>query len=223
MFTGIITDIGAILEIEGASDMQVKIACAYDVDTINIGASISCSGVCLTVIEKDRENNKNWFKVDVSAETSSKTTTGTWGEGTQLNLERALKVGDELGGHMVSGHVDDLAEIIAIDKIGESQRFRFRVTENLARYIAQKGSVCLDGTSFTVNDVSNHEFDINIIPHTLTVTTWGNCCVGDKVNLEIDVIARYVARLEDCCSTPDPGCMSGKQSDEPKNTSHINR
>ncbi len=195
MFTGIITDIGTIIEVEGNSDIRATISCSYDPDTIDIGASIACSGVCLTAVEKGRQDNLNWFKVDISAETISKTTAGQWGKGTRLNLERALKVGDELGGHMVLGHVDDLAEIIAVDNVGESQRFRFGVSKNFARFIAQKGSVCLDGTSFTVNDVADHEFDINIIPHTLQVTTWGDRQVGDKVNLEIDVIARYVARL----------------------------
>ncbi len=191
MFTGIITDIGEVVEICGIADIQASIACRYDIETIDIGASIACSGVCLTVIEKGQD----WFKVDISAETTSKTTAGSWTKGTQLNLERALKVGDELGGHLVSGHVDDLAEIIAVETVGDSQRFRFRVANEFARYIAQKGSVCLDGTSFTVNDVAGCEFDINIIPHTLAVTTWGNRQIGDNVNLEIDVIARYVARL----------------------------
>jgi len=195
MFTGIITDIGNVLKVSGVSDRQVKIACSYDPDTIEIGASIACSGVCLTVIDKGRGDIKNWFKVDISAETISTTTAGSWTPDTLLNLERALKVGDELGGHMVSGHVDDVAEIVGLEGAGDSQRFRLSVDKTFARYIAQKGSVCLDGTSFTVNDVSASEFDINIIPHTLAETTWGAKAIGDKVNLEIDVIARYVARL----------------------------
>jgi len=195
MFTGIITDIGTIIEVEGTSDIRATVSCDYDPDTIDIGASIACSGVCLTVVEKGRQDNLNWFKVDISAETISKTTAGQWSGGTRLNLERALKVGDELGGHMVLGHVDDVAEVIAVDTVGESRRFRFRLGKSFSRFVAQKGSVCLDGTSFTVNDVAGHEFDVNIIPHTLQVTTWGDSQVGDKVNLEIDVIARYVARL----------------------------
>jgi len=195
MFTGIITGIGEVSEVKGDSDLHLKIACDYDSDTIDIGASIACSGVCLTVVEKGQGPGKNWFRVDVSAETVSKTTAGTWGVGTHLNLERALKIGDELGGHMVLGHVDDVARIIGQKVIGDSQCFRFAVGKEFSRYIAPKGSVCLDGTSFTVNDVLNCEFDINIIPHTLAVTTWGKRDVGDTVNLEIDVIARYVARL----------------------------
>jgi len=195
MFTGIITDMGEVVEVRGIADRHIKIACTYDRDTIDIGASIACSGVCLTVVEKGREGDQNWFKVDISAQSISATTAGAWGVGTILNLERALKVGDELGGHMVSGHVDDVAEIIGLETVGESQRFRFRVAEEFSRLIAQKGSVCLEGTSFTVNDVSDCEFDINIIAHTLAVTTWGHKKIGDKVNLEIDVIARYVARM----------------------------
>ncbi len=195
MFTGIITDIGKVLGVDASSDMRAKISCMYDVDTIDIGASIACSGVCLTVVDKGQQGDKNWFKVDVSAETTSKTTAGSWAQGTRLNLERALKVGDELGGHMVSGHVDGVAEIIAVQSVGDSECFRFRVGKEFTRFIAPKGSVCLDGTSFTVNDVSTVEFEINIIPHTLQVTTWGDKRIGDKVNLEIDVIARYVARL----------------------------
>jgi len=195
MFTGIITDLGEVLEVRGATDRQIKTACAYDPDTIDIGASIACSGVCLTVVEKGCDDDRNWFKVDISTQSISSTTAGAWGVGTVLNLERALKVGDELGGHMVLGHVDDVAEIIGLETVGESQRFRFQVAEEFSRLIAQKGSVCLDGTSFTVNDVSDCEFDINIIPHTLAVTTWGDKKIGDTVNLEIDVIARYVARM----------------------------
>ncbi len=195
MFTGIITDIGKVIEVDASTDMRAKISCTYDVDTIDIGASIACSGVCLTVVGKGQQGGENWFLVDISAETTSKTTAGSWGLGTALNLERALKVGDELGGHMVSGHVDGLAEILSVHSMGDSQCFRFRVGKEFARFIAPKGSVCLDGTSFTVNDVATHEFEINIIPHTLQVTTWGDKRIGDKVNLEIDVIARYVARL----------------------------
>lgn len=196
MFTGIITDIGEITNLEGTDDIQAVIACHYLGETIDIGASIACSGVCLTVIEiATSEKYPTCFKVDISAETIDKTTVKSWNEGTKLNLERALKMGDEMGGHMVSGHVDSVAEIIEIEDIGESRRFRFLAARAFALYIAQKGSVCLDGTSLTVNDVAGCEFDVNIIPHTLVATTWGQREVGDKVNLEIDVIARYVARL----------------------------
>ena len=195
MFTGIITDIGEVVEVKGTTDLHLKIACDYDPDNIDTGASIACSGVCLTVVEKGRGPEKPWFKVDVSSETERKTTAGSWAVGTRVNLERALKMGDELGGHMVLGHVDGVAKIISCRKAGDSRQLRFSVGVDLSRYIAPKGSVCLDGTSFTVNDAGACEFDINIIPHTLAVTTWGDRDVGDSINLEIDVIARYVARL----------------------------
>lgn len=195
MFTGIITDIGKVLDVKGASDIVAQIACTYDPDTLDIGASIACSGICLTVIDKGRDGDQAWFKVDISAETTRITSAGEWQTETLLNLERALKIGDELGGHLVSGHVDDLCQIVDVKDVGDSRCFRFRVEEKISRFIASKGSVCLDGTSFTVNDVEGCEFNINIIPHTLQVTTWGCKEKSDKVNLEIDVIARYVARL----------------------------
>ncbi len=196
MFTGIVTDVGRVVASEGTRDLQVKIASTYDIETIDIGASIACSGVCLTVIEKGlSEDGEPWFKVDVSAETIDKTTAGRWAKGYRLNLERALKIGDELGGHMVSGHVDGLAEIIEITADGKSRRIRFRVAREFAKFVAAKGSVCLDGTSLTVNDVEDCEYVVNIIPHTLEVTTWGIKKKGDNVNFEVDVMARYVARL----------------------------
>jgi riboflavin synthase len=194
MFTGIVTDIGEILEREDRGDVRLRIGTGYDIDGIDIGASIACSGVCLTVIATGR-TPRGWFDVEFSAETASKTTAGSWQAGTRLNLERALKVGDELGGHIVSGHVDGVAEVLSATPEGDSTRFRFRAPRSLARFIAPKGSVALDGTSLTVNEVEGDEFGVNIIPHTKQVTTWGEIRAGDRVNLEIDTLARYVARL----------------------------
>jgi len=192
MFTGIITDIGAT---ERAGDLIAQIGCSYDVAKIDIGASIACDGCCLTVTELGQTGDQGWFKVSISAESLSKTTLDGWSEGTKINLERALKVGDELGGHIVSGHVDGLAEIISVTAEGDSTRYQFRVPDDLARFIAPKGSVALDGTSLTVNEVQGSIFGVNIIPHTQEVTTWGLAKTGDKLNLEIDTMARYVARL----------------------------
>ena len=191
MFTGIITDIGTVRAIKKQGDTRFEIACTYDMSGVDMGASIACNGCCLTVIEKGRD----WFAVEASAETLSKTTLGQWAEGTRINLERALKVGDELGGHIVSGHVDGVGEIVSITPEGDSKRFRFRVPENVAGFIASKGSVAIDGTSLTVNEVEACEFGVNIIPHTQTVTTWGQARAGRPVNIEIDMLARYVARL----------------------------
>ena len=196
MFTGIVTDMGEVLSLRQAGDLTVRIATAYDVDTIDIGASIACDGVCLTVIALGADP-KPWFDVQVSAETVSKTNLDTWAAGRRINLERALRVGDELGGHIVSGHVDGVAEIVAMRDEGDSTRFTFRAPAGLARFIAPKGSVALNGTSLTVNEVDGAEFGVNIIPHTKDVTTWGQSRVGDRVNLEIDTLARYVARLAD--------------------------
>jgi len=194
MFTGIITDIGEIIDREARGDTRLRIATGYDIGGIDIGASIACSGVCLTVVALGREP-RPWFDVEFSAETASKTTAGDWAPGQRINLERALKVGDELGGHIVSGHVDGVAEVLSARDEGDSTRFRFRAPPTLARFIAPKGSVALDGTSLTVNEVDGAEFGVNIIPHTKTVTTWGEIGAGDRVNLEIDTLARYVARL----------------------------
>ncbi len=191
MFTGIITDIGRIEKLENRGDLRARIATAYDTATIDIGASIACNGVCLTAVAL----GPGWFDVDISAETVSKTTVGTWAEGSRINLERALKVGDELGGHIVSGHVDGVAQIIEMRDEGDSTRITFRAPETLARFIAPKGSVALNGTSLTVNEVDGSDFGINVIPHTQEVTTWGDAAEGDLVNLEIDTLARYVARL----------------------------
>lgn len=191
MFTGIVTDIGELRRLERRGDLRARIGTGYDTGTIDIGASIACSGVCLTVVQL----GPDWFDVEISAETLDKTTIGGWTEGRRINLERALKVGDELGGHIVSGHVDGLATIVDKRPEGDSVRYTFDAPKALARFIAPKGSVALDGTSLTVNEVDGTRFGVNIIPHTQEVTTWGESKVGDKVNLEIDTLARYVARL----------------------------
>jgi riboflavin synthase len=191
MFTGIITDIGTVRAIAKAGDTRFEITTAYDLDGVDMGASIACNGCCLTVIAKGLD----WFAVQASGETLSKTTLGNWERGTRINLERALKLGDELGGHIVSGHVDGIGQIVAITPDGESRRFRIRVPAALARFIAPKGSVAVDGTSLTVNEVDGADFGVNIIPHTQAVTTWGDMKVGQAVNIEIDMLARYVARL----------------------------
>ena len=196
MFTGIITDIGQVLAVEMRGDMQARIGTGYDVAGIDIGASIACDGVCLTVVALGRDP-QNWFDVQISAETLGKTNLGKWASGKRINLERALKVGDELGGHIVSGHVDGLAEIIAMQDEGDSTRVTLRAPDALAGFIAPKGSVALNGTSLTVNEVNGADFGINFIPHTKAATTWGGAAVGDKVNLEIDTLARYVARLRE--------------------------
>lgn len=191
MFTGIITDIGTVKEVHQAGDLRVRIATGYDTDRIDIGASIASDGVCLTVIAL----GPGWYDVQVSGETVSKTNLGVWGPGHRVNLERALRVGDELGGHIVSGHVDGVAEVVAMVDDGDSTRVTLRAPGDLARFIAPKGSVALNGTSLTVNDVDGCDFGINFIPHTKQVTTWGAVKVGDRINLEIDTLARYVARL----------------------------
>ncbi len=193
MFTGIITDIGRIAALEQRGDLRARIATGYDTGGIDIGASIACDGVCLTVVAL----GDDWFEVDASAETLSKTNLGGWAEGRRVNLERALKVGDELGGHIVSGHVDGQAEVVARRDEGDSTRLRFRAPAALAGFIAPKGSVALNGTSLTVNEVEGAEFGVNLIAHTKAVTTWGDVAVGDSINLEIDTLARYVARLRD--------------------------
>ena len=200
MFTGIVTDIGTVERLEDRGDLRVRIRCAAEPGCIAIGASIACDGVCLTVVDRGAASGGGaWFEVDVSAESVSKTAIRrgrrAWREGERINLERALRLGDEMGGHIVSGHVDGVAEIVAMTPEGDSTRFRFRAPAELARFIAPKGSVALAGTSLTVNEVEGAEFGVNLIPHTQEVTTWGGSAVGDKVNLEIDTLARYVARL----------------------------
>lgn len=198
MFTGIITDIGTVLEVEQRGDLRARIGTAYDPATIDIGASIACDGVCLTVIALGTDP-QNWFDVEISAESVSKTNIGqkSWAAGRRLNLERALKVGDELGGHIVSGHVDGVAVVTAMQDDGDSTRVTFTAPDDLARFIAPKGSVTLNGTSLTVNEVDGASFGVNFIPHTKVATTWGDVAVGDPINLEVDTMARYVARLRD--------------------------
>lgn len=197
MFTGIISDIGSIRSAEQRGDLRLVIGCDYDMDGVDIGASIACSGVCLTVVDKGAD----WFAVDLSAETVSRTAPGAWAESRSLNLERALKVGDELGGHIVTGHVDGIGEVIAITAEGDSHRVTIRLPADLAPYVAAKGSITVDGVSLTVNSVADEadgtSFGLNIIPHTWAVTTFGDLKVGQAVHLEIDVLARYLARMKD--------------------------
>jgi riboflavin synthase len=197
MFTGIVTDIGEVVAAEPRAEglARLKIACGYDPDTIAIGASIACGGVCLTVVARGRDGNRAWFAVDAADETLRVTTVGGWRRGTRVNLERALKVGDELGGHIVAGHADGLATLIAREDLTDMARLTFRVPAGLARFIASKGSVALDGVSLTVNEVAGDTFSVLIIPHTLEVTMLGTYAVGDAVNLEVDLMARYAARL----------------------------
>jgi riboflavin synthase len=193
MFTGIVTDVGKIAAIEKRGDTRIRIGTGYDTATIAEGASIACSGCCLTVVDK----GPGWFAVEASAETLSRTTLGDWRVGTSINLERALKVGDELGGHIVSGHVDGVARVLDLAPEGDSFRFNFEAPAALARFIAPKGSVALDGVSLTVNEVAGARFGVNIIAHTRRHTNFGTLKVGDRVNLEIDMLARYVARLRE--------------------------
>ncbi len=197
MFTGIINDVGEVLEVhEQASSLRrLSIGCGHDPETIDIGASIACSGICLTVVARGRGGDRAWFAVDAAAETLRVTTAGAWQRGTRLNLERALRLGDELGGHLVSGHVDGLAELVARDDLPDMARLWLRVPAELARFVAPKGSVALDGVSLTVNEVEGDAFSVLIIPHTLKVTTFGGLRAGARLNLEVDQMARYAARL----------------------------
>ncbi|PCG13223.1 MAG: riboflavin synthase [Sphingomonas sp.] len=200
MFTGIVTDIGTIRDVERRGDTRVVIDTAYDTATVDMGASIACSGVCLTVVDK----GPGWFAVDVSGETIARTAQGQWTQGRRLNLERAMKLGDELGGHIVTGHVDGVAEVTGVVADGDSKRIGFRVTADLAPFLAPKGSVTVDGVSLTVNEVRDEDagdggsthFAINLIPHTQAVTTLGALDAGVAVNIEIDVLARYLQRME---------------------------
>ncbi len=193
MFTGIVTDIGFV---RAAEDGRFRISCGYEAASIAIGASIACDGCCLTVTRVEAEApGRAAFHVDASNETLACTALGRWSEGARVNLERSLRLGDEMGGHLVSGHVDGVAEIISITPDGASKRFEIACPESLARFVAAKGSVALDGTSLTVNTVEGNRFTVNIIPHTLEVTTWGGKAVGDLLNMEVDLIARYAERL----------------------------
>ncbi len=196
MFTGIVSDVGRIESIGGSGDLRVRIGCSYDTQTIDLGASIACSGVCLTVVDK----GPGWFAVDVSGETVSRTAGDQWAEGRPLNLERALKLGDELGGHIVTGHVDGVGRVVATQADGDSTRVTIAVDRALAPFVAAKGSVTVDGVSLTVNtveDAADHAtFTLNLIPHTQAVTTLGTLAVDQPVNIEIDVLARYLMRME---------------------------
>ncbi len=198
MFTGIITDVGRIDAVEARGDLRARIACGFDLADVDLGASIACSGVCLTVVDK----GEGWFAVDVSAETQSRTAPGLWAEGASLNLERALRVGDELGGHIVTGHVDGIGEVAAVEPVGDSLRVGIIAPPELSRYIAPKGSIALDGVSLTVNAVETLRnggtaFTVNIIPHTSAQTSFGNIAAGRRVNIEIDILARYLGRMID--------------------------
>jgi riboflavin synthase len=198
MFTGIVTDKGRIEAVEARGDLRVRIATGYDTNTVDLGASIACSGVCLTVVDK----GEGWFAVDVSGETQSRTAPGMWAEGRALNLERALKVGDELGGHIVTGHVDGLGDVAAAEPVGDSLRLGIVAPAALAPYVAAKGSIALDGVSLTVNEVEPlpdgaAAFSVNIIPHTAKETGFGDVKPGDRLNIEIDILARYLGRMLD--------------------------
>ncbi len=194
MFTGIVTDVGKVRHVEKRGDTHVVISTAYDVEAVDIGASIACSGVCMTVVDKGSASDR-WFAVTASGETLSKTTLGTWKVGDPVNLERPMRVGDEFGGHIVTGHIDGTAELVRVAAEGESTRMTFELPVTISRFVAPKGSVALDGVSLTVNEVDGHRFGVNIIPHTFKVTTFGRAKPGWKVNVEIDLLARYVARL----------------------------
>jgi riboflavin synthase len=203
MFTGIVTDVGRVVHVaDGGRLRRIRIEATYDPATLTLGASIACAGPCLTVVAVGERNGGSWFEVDAAAETLARTTAGDWSAGTRVNLERALKVGDELGGHVVTGHVDGVAEILGLEQMtatddawGPSARFDIRVPRELGAFVAPKGSVALDGTSLTVNTVAGDTLSVLIIPHTLQVTTWGERRAGDRLNLEIDLMARYAARL----------------------------
>ncbi|QAY96075.1 riboflavin synthase [Methylovirgula ligni] len=196
MFTGIITDVGTVESVvaEGALK-RVRISCAYPAKSIDIGASIATGGPCLTVVARGEAGGRTWYDVDVGAETLERTNAGAWEPGTRLNIERSLKIGDELGGHIVTGHIDGVAKIVSVAPFDGMSRFVLAAPAPLARFIAEKGSVALDGTSLTVNSVDGNEFSVLLIPHTLAVTTWGARKAGDGVNLEVDLMARYAARL----------------------------
>lgn len=196
MFTGLISNIGEIVAVERRGALtRLRIACDYDAKSIALGASIACSGACLTATDVTIENGRTIFAVDAAAETLAVTTVGTWKVGQRINLERSLRLGDELGGHIVTGHVDGLARLAVREDFDGMAKFGFEAPPALARFIAAKGSVALDGTSLTVNEVEGKSFSVLLIPHSLAVTTWGELRVGDDLNLEVDLMARYAARL----------------------------
>ena len=215
MFTGLISDVGEVVSNEARGGVRrLRIACSYPVDGIALGASIACSGPCLTAVATGTAEGRTWFDVDAGAETLERTTLGGWAPGRRINLERSLKLGDELGGHLVSGHVDGMARVTAVTRIGETTRFDVEAPERLARFIAEKGSVALDGTSLTVNSVAGRSFSVLLIPHTLAVTTWGEVREGDRLNIEIDTMARYAARLAEfpAAGTAEAGADEGLAS-----------
>ncbi len=193
MFTGIITDIGTVIDVTKAGDTTYRIQTSFDLGTVEMGASIAHSGVCLTVVEK----GSDWYDVVVSEESLSKTNMRDWAVGTKINLERSLKLGDELGGHLVFGHVDAVTELVSKTQEGDSWRLKIKIPQGFAQFVASKGSVCLNGVSLTVNEVGDDVFGINIIPHTWDVTTFGTLNVGDTINFEVDMLARYVSRMMD--------------------------
>jgi riboflavin synthase len=196
MFTGLVSDVGEVLSVEARGALtRARILCSYRAETIAHGASIACAGPCLTVVGLGSAGEKTWFDVDIGAETLARTTAADWTPGEKLNLERSLRIGDELGGHIVTGHIDGMAEILSTENFDGMTRFLFRAPPVLARFIAEKGSVSLDGTSLTVNAVEDDDFSVLLIPHTLQVTTWGGKRARDRVNLEVDLMARYAARL----------------------------
>ncbi|HEX9931828.1 MAG TPA: riboflavin synthase [Allosphingosinicella sp.] len=203
MFTGIITDVGRVAAVEQRGDLRLRIACGYDMASVDLGASIACSGVCLTVVDK----GEDWFAVDLSAETVKRSAPGLWEQGSPINLERALKVGDELGGHIVTGHVDGLGEVVGAEPVGGSTRLRIAGGSEIAPYVAAKGSIALDGVSLTVNEVEPTSdggviFSVNLIPHTAAETSFGSVELARKVNIEIDILARYIGRLMELRATP---------------------
>jgi riboflavin synthase len=196
MFTGLVSDVGEVERVEAGVNLnRLRIGCSYPAGTITPGASIACGGACLTVVARGESGSRRWFEADVGAETLLRSTARRWTPGTRLNLERPLRLGDELGGHIVTGHVDGVAELVAITDFDGMRRIDIRAPDDLARFIAKKGSVALDGTSLTVNRVEGDIFSVLLIPHTLRVTTWGERRVGDEINLEVDLMARYAARL----------------------------
>jgi len=197
MFTGIVSDLGTVVKIEKKGDLRIRILCSFGFETIVIGSSICCNGVCLTVIGKTASELTS-FDVEVSSESSSKTNVGNWKEGTKINLERSLKVGDELGGHIVSGHVDGVVKVLSLLEQGNSTKVVLECPKPLAKFIAEKGSVALNGTSLTVNDVLATQFSVNLISHTKEVTNWKLVKLNDEINIEVDTLARYVSRLSEC-------------------------
>lgn len=212
MFTGIITDVGEVVAVDRDGDTRFRLRTRYPTGDIPIGASIACSGVCLTVVA----TGGDWFEITASAETLAKTTMAAWMPGTRINLERALRMGDELGGHLVSGHVDGTGAVVSIATDGASRRFVFRAADDLARFLAAKGSIAVDGISLTVNEVDGSDFAVNIIPHTLVATTLGDAAPGTRVNLEVDMLARYVARILVGDGTqPGDGATAARKAGEP--------